>query len=47
MKTTIGLPDLLFRKVKATAEGVSLKSFVTKALEHRLNTGSRPWRQLY
>ena len=44
MKTTIDLPDLLFRKVKATAaaEGVSLKSFITKALEHRLNTGSRP-----
>jgi hypothetical protein len=34
MKTTIDLPDLLFRKVKATAaaaaEGVSLKSFIPR-----------------
>ncbi|MEK6232288.1 MAG: hypothetical protein N2A42_10575 [Luteolibacter sp.] len=40
MKTTIDLPDPLFRKVKATAEGVSLKSFITKGVgasaEHRL-----------
>ncbi|MEP2776568.1 MAG: hypothetical protein ABJQ29_10470 [Luteolibacter sp.] len=44
MKTTIDLPDPLFRKVKATAaaEGVSLKAFIAEAVEQRLNTGARP-----
>lgn len=44
MKTTIDLPDPLFRKVKATAaaEGLSLKVFITDALERQLNTSSRP-----
>lgn len=43
MKTTIDLPDPLFRKVKATAaaEGVSLKAFIAGAVEQRLNTGPR------
>ena len=38
MKTTIDLPDTLFRKAKATAakEGVSLKSFITEAVKTRL-----------
>lgn len=44
MKTTIDLPDPLFRKVKATAaaEGISLKTFIAGAVEQRLNVGSRP-----
>lgn len=44
MKTTIDLPDLLFRKVKAAAaaEGVSLKTFITGAVEQRLNIGAKP-----
>lgn len=44
MKTTIDLPDPLFRKVKATAaaEGVSLKSFIAGAVEQRLNLGAKP-----
>lgn len=44
MKTTIDLPDPLFRKVKATAaaEGVSLKTFIADAVAQRLNTGPRP-----
>lgn len=38
MKTTLELPDPLFRKVKATAaeRGQSLKDFVTEALREKL-----------
>jgi len=38
MKTTVDLPDPLFRRTKATAaaEGVSLKHFITQAVEQRL-----------
>lgn len=38
MKTTLELPDPLFRKVKATAaaRGQSLKDFVTEALQEKL-----------
>jgi hypothetical protein len=38
MKTTLELPDPLFRKVKATAaeRGQSLKEFVTEALRDKL-----------
>ena len=38
MKTTLELPDLLFRKAKATAaaRGQSLKDFVTEALREKL-----------
>jgi hypothetical protein len=38
MKTTLELPDQLFRKVKATAaeRGQSLKDFVTEALHDKL-----------
>lgn len=40
MKTTIELPDRLFRKVKAQAAfaGLSLKSLITKALEEMLTS---------
>ena len=38
MKTTLELPDLLFRKAKATAatRGISLKELFTSALEDKL-----------
>lgn len=38
MKTTIELPDVLFREAKATAarEGVTLKDFFTEAVAHKL-----------
>lgn len=41
MKTTLELPDPLFRKVKATAaeRGQSLKEFVTDALRDKLAGG--------
>ena len=42
MKTTLDLPDGLFRKAKATAaeRGQSLKDFVTEALRDKLLAGS-------
>jgi hypothetical protein len=42
MKTTLELPDQLFRKAKATAaeRGQSLKEFVTEALRDKLLLGS-------
>jgi hypothetical protein len=38
MKTTVDLPDPLFRKAKARAaeRGISLKRFITEAVESRL-----------
>jgi hypothetical protein len=43
MKTTIDLPDPLFRRAKATAavKGVSLKRFITEAVEQRLGTAPK------
>lgn len=52
MKTTLEIPDALFRRVKATAaeRGQSLKEFVTEALQLQLArtaaaraTGEPPW----
>ena len=49
MRTTIDLPDSLFREVKATAarQGMHLKDYVTEALQDKLaGRGShqeRPW----
>jgi hypothetical protein len=42
MKTTIELPDELFRSVKARAaqEGVSLKEYVAAALQEKLGQAS-------
>jgi hypothetical protein len=42
LKTTIELPDRLFRQAKTAAvqEGVTLKQLFTEALESRLNGGS-------
>jgi len=46
MKTTIDIPDALFRKAKSRAaeRGQTLKDFVTDALQARLSTesGGRP-----
>jgi hypothetical protein len=44
MKTTLEIPDALFRRVKATAaqRGQSLKDFVTEALQLQLARTSSP-----
>jgi hypothetical protein len=44
MKTTLELPDQLFRKAKATAaeRGQTLKEFVTEALRDKLAQGRPP-----
>lgn len=54
MKTTIELPDELFRRVKAEAalRGESLKLFIREALERRLGRSSIEeeevgWRKVY
>jgi hypothetical protein len=55
MKTTIEIPDELFRKTKATAasRGESLREFITEALSTRLATTSLPapqrsgWRSVF
>jgi len=53
VKTTIDLPDPIFRKAKATAaeRGVSLKTFITEAVESRLSAVEfsqqvKPWMAL-
>ena len=49
MRTTIELPDALFREVKATAaqQGMLLKDYVTQALQDKLAGRSsrteKPW----
>ena len=49
MKTTLEIPDELFRSAKARAaeEGVSLKAYVIEALRAKLKSGgktdSKPW----
>lgn len=42
MRTTIDLPDRVFRKAKAVAslEGVTLKQLITRAIEHELEAGT-------
>jgi hypothetical protein len=54
MKTTLEIPDDLFRKAKAQAasRGISLKQFVNEALSERVRGPGRPsnrpaWRQLF
>jgi hypothetical protein len=46
MKTTIDLPDPLFREAKATAaaNGQTLKSFITDSVRQRLNEQESDWR---
>ncbi len=43
MKTTLELPDALFRRAKSAAvhEGVTLKQLFTEALESRLEANNR------
>lgn len=40
MRTTIDLPDRLFKMAKAISslQGISLKQFITRAIEHELET---------
>jgi hypothetical protein len=47
MKTTLELPDQLFRKAKATAagRGQTLKEFITEALRDKLAHGRPPVHQ--
>ena len=55
MKTTVDLPDPLFRRAKVSAaeRGISLKHFITEAVETRLtvaacdpSANSKPWTRL-
>lgn len=43
MRTTIDLPDKLFRRLKAYSanQGISLKKFITRALERELVSGEK------
>jgi hypothetical protein len=49
MKTTLEIPDMIFRraKSKAAAQGVPLRQFVTEAVEDKLKSsptsGRKPW----
>ena len=49
MKTTLEIPDPVFRKakVKAAERGIPLRQFVTEAVEEKLAaapvTGEKPW----
>ncbi len=48
MKTTLEFPDPVFRKAKAKAaeSGISLRQFVTEAVEEKLNglsPNEKPW----
>jgi len=48
MKTTIDLPDPLFRRAKATAavRGITLKSLISNAVEQSLNVEKKDWRAM-
>ena len=47
MKTTLEIPDLLFRRAKSMAaeRGIPLRQFVTEAVQEKLKTTSheKPW----
>lgn len=49
MKTTLEIPDSIFRRAKSKAaeRGVPLRQFVTEAVEDKLkalpSTGEKPW----
>ncbi len=44
MKTTLEIPDLLFRKAKSVAaqRGIPLRQFVTEAVQDKLSSASAP-----
>ena len=52
MKTTLEIPDPIFRKAKARAaeQGIPLRQFVTEAVEERLKATTdntdKPWMQM-
>jgi hypothetical protein len=52
MKTTLEIPDAVFRKAKAKAaeEGIPLRQFVTEAVEEKLKAATvpedKPWMQM-
>jgi hypothetical protein len=52
VKTTLEMPDLIFRQAKAKAaeQGIPLRQFVTEAVENELRArpaaGQRPWVRL-
>jgi hypothetical protein len=51
LKTTLDIPDSLFRRAKACAVelGIPLRQFVTEAVEEKLTAkwpGSKPWMQM-
>ena len=49
MKTTLEIPDTVFRRAKSKAaeQGIPLRQFVTEAVEDKLKTtpaaGQKPW----
>jgi hypothetical protein len=47
VKTTLEIPDFLFRRAKSVAaeRGILLRQFVTEAIQEKLKTSSqeRPW----
>jgi hypothetical protein len=52
VKTTLEIPDTIFRRAKSVAarRGIALRAFVTEAVEEKLAAGSekeeRPWVRL-
>jgi urocanate hydratase len=50
MKTTLEIPDSVFRKAKsaAAARGIPFREFVTEAVRDKLapNSGDKPWVKL-
>ena len=52
MKTTLEIPDIIFRRAKSKAaeEGIPLRQFVTEAVEDKLKAapaaGRKPWVKL-
>ena len=55
MKTTVEIPDLLFRQAKAAAarQGIPLREFITDAVRQRLRRPAKPgaagypWREAF
>ena len=52
MKTTLEIPDAVFRRAKSVAaeQGIPLREFVTEAVKDKLaakvKTGEKPWLKL-